>query len=230
MRVVLTAALVLSLAAIAAAQTPDPAPVSVQAYYEFMLARHLESDGNAAGALEALKRAQALDPKSAEILAEIAGHYARQNKGNEAIDAAERALALSATNVEAHRILGLVYAAWSDGGVPPPAGKTVAQLREMAIDHLSKILESPLAATDLNLQLTLGRLQLRSGHPDRAVPILENIVAQAPYTTEPYTMLAEARLALGRVDAAIEAIEMAAEINPRHYATLGDLLERQQKY
>jgi len=32
-------------------------------------------------------------------------------------------------------------------------------------------------------------------------------------------MLAEARLALGRVDAAIEAIEMAAEINPRHFAT-----------
>jgi len=230
MRVVLTAALVLSVAGIAAAQTPDPAPASPQAYYEFMLARHLESDGNAAGALEALKRAQALDPKSAEILAEIAGHYARQNKGNEAIDAAERALALSATNVEAHRILGLVYAAWSDGGVPPPAGKTVTQMREMAIEHLTKILDSPLAATDLNLQLTLGRLQLRSGHPDRAVPILENIVAQAPYTTEPYTMLAEARLALGRVDAAIEAIEMAAEINPRHFATLGDLLERQEKY
>lgn len=228
MRVVLTAALVLSLAGTAVAQTPEPA--SAQAYYEFMLARHLESDGNAAGALEALKRAQALDPKSAEILAELAGHYARQNKGAEAIDAAERALVLSATNVEAHRILGLVYAAWSDGGVPPPAGKTVAQMREMAIEHLTKILDSPLAATDLNLQLTLGRLQLRSGHPDRAVPILENIVSQAPYTTEPYTMLAEARLALGRVDAAVEAIEMAAEINPRHFATLGDLLERQEKY
>src|SRR5262245_54430630 len=102
MRVVLTAALLLSVAGIAAAQTSEPAPPSAQAYYEFMLARHLESDGNAAGALEALKRAQALDPKSAEILAEIAGHYARQNKGNEAIDAAERALALNPSNIEAH--------------------------------------------------------------------------------------------------------------------------------
>jgi tetratricopeptide (TPR) repeat protein len=229
MRVVLTAALVVSLAGIAAAQTPEPAPAS-QAYYEFMLARHLESEGNAAGALEALKRAQTLDPKSPEILAEIAGHYARQNKGNDAIEAAERALALNASNVEAHRILGLVYAAWSDGGVPPPPGKTVAQLRDLAIEHLSKIIDTPLAATDLNLQLSLGRLQLRSGHADRALPILENLVSQAPYTTEPYTMLAEARLALGRVDAAIEAIAMAAEINPRHYATLGDLLERQEKY
>ena len=73
-------------------------------------------------------------------------------------------------------MLGLVYAAWSDGGVPPPPGRTPAQLRELAIEHLSKILETPLAATDLNLQLTLGRLQLRSGQPDRAVPILENIV------------------------------------------------------
>ena len=229
MRLALTAALLLSLAGAAAAQTPEPAS-SAQAYYEFMLARHLESEGNAAGALDALKRAQALDPKSSEILAEMAGHYARQNKGPEAIEAANRALALNAGNLEGHRILGLVYAAWSEGGAPPSAGKTVPQIRELAITHLSKIFETPLAATDLNLQLTLGRLQLRAGHADRAVPILENVVSQAPYTTEPYTMLAEARLALGRVDGAIEAIEMAAEINPRHYATLGDLLDRQERY
>jgi tetratricopeptide (TPR) repeat protein len=230
MRVVLTDALSLLISGTVTAQTPEPGTPGPEAYYECMLARHLESAGNAAGALDALKRAQALDPKSPEILAEIAGHYARQNKGAEAIDAAERALTLDASNLEAHRILGLVYAAWSDGGVQPPAGKTVPQMRELAIQHLSKIVETPLAATDLSLQLALGRLQLRAGHPDRAVPILENIVSQAPYTTEPYTMLAEARLALGRVDAAIEAIEMAAEINPRHYATLGDLLERQKRF
>ena len=51
-----------------------------QAYFEFLLARRLEAQGDTAGALEALKRAQALDPQSAEILAELAGFYARQNK------------------------------------------------------------------------------------------------------------------------------------------------------
>ena len=133
-----------------------------------MLARHLESAGDAAGALDALKRAQALDPKSPEILAEIAGHYARQNKGPEAIEAAERALALNASTIEAHRILGLVYAAWSDGGVQPPAGKTVPQIRELAIQHLSKIAE------------TSGIL-----------PGRKSLAEKAPWTEAPYDAFAK---------------------------------------
>ena len=43
-------------------------------------------------------------------------------------------------------------------------------------------------------------------------------------------MLGEARLALGRIDGAIEAYEMAAEINPRNYAVLGDLYEKQGRW
>ena len=39
------------------------------------------------------------------------------------------------------------------------------------------------------------------------------------------SLLAEARLNVGRTDAAIEALETAAELNPRHYYALGDLYE-----
>ncbi len=214
----------------AAPAAPTAAAPSGQAYFEFLLARRLEGQGDTAGALEALKRAQALDPMSAEILAETAGLYARQNKAVEAIDVAERALKLDPKNVEARRTLGLLFAAWSDGGIPPPPGRTIAQLRTSAIEHLTAILESPAAATDLTMQLTLARLHLRDGRADRAVPILENIVSQAPFATEPYTLLADARVALGRVDAAIEALQMAAELNPRHYASLGELYERQGRW
>jgi tetratricopeptide (TPR) repeat protein len=235
MRFVLAAALVATLAAPAAAQAPpaaaQPAATpSAQAYFEFMLARRLESQGDTAGALAALKRAQSLDPKSAEILAELAGFHARQNDGPEAIDAAERALKIDPNNLEAHRMLGLVFAALSEGTPTPVAGRTPAQMRTEAIEHISKILETPSTATDLNLQLTLARLLLRSGRADRAVPVLENIVAQAPYAAEPYSMLGEARLTLGRIDAAIEAYETAAEINPRNYLILGDLYERQARW
>ena len=108
--------------AAAAQARPEAIAPPPDAYFEFMLARRLEAKGDSAAALDALKRAQALDPKSAEILAEMAGLYARQNKGAEAIDAAERALKLDPANLEAHRMLGLVFAAWSDGGVPPPGG------------------------------------------------------------------------------------------------------------
>jgi tetratricopeptide (TPR) repeat protein len=224
-------ACLLANSASAFAQTPAPTDPRAQAYFEFMLARRLESQGNDAGALEALTRAIALDPQSAELQAELAGYHARQNKGQEAVTAAEKALALDQGNVEAHRILGLVFAAWSDSPAgQAPSGRTPVQLRAAAIEHLTKIAQTPAIATDLNLQLTLARLQMRAGNAGAAAPILENIVSQAPYATEPYTLLAEARLSLGRVDGAIEAMEMAAELNPRHYLALGELYERQNRW
>jgi tetratricopeptide (TPR) repeat protein len=231
MRSALLVAVLLATAGPVSAQPAASASESRgQAYFEFLIARRLEAQGDTTGALESLKRALTLDPKSAELHAELAGFYARQNKGAEAVDAAERALTLDPNNVEAHRMLGLVFAAWADGGGAPPAGRTQAQLRTQAVEHLSKILQTPAVATDLNLQLTLARLQMRSGNAAGAVPVLENIVAQAPFATEPYTLLAEARLSLGRVDAAIEAMESAAELNPRFYLSLGDLYERQNRW
>jgi tetratricopeptide (TPR) repeat protein len=230
-RAAIVLAVVVASAGSSFAQTVASEDPRGQAYFEFLLARRLEAQGNDAGALEALKRAIALDPKSAELHAEMAGYYARQNDGENAVAAAERALTFDASNPEAHRILGLVFAAWSDappGQVPP--GRTPAQLRSAAIEHLSKIIQTPAVATDLNLQLTLARLYMRGGNAAGAAPLLESIVSQAPYATEPYTLLAEARMSLGEVDAAIQALETAAELNPRHYASLGDLLERQQRW
>jgi tetratricopeptide (TPR) repeat protein len=222
---------VASNGAAVAAQAPAVSDSKGQAYFEFLLARRLEAQNDDAGALEALKRAIALDPKSAELQAELAGFHARQNNGEEAVAAAERALVLDPANVEAHRMLGLVFAAWSDA--PPgqlPPGRTPAQLRTAAIQHLTKVLQTPSASTDLNLQLSLARLHIRSGDAKSAAPLLENIVSQAPYATEPYTMLAEVRLKLGQTDAAIEAMQAAAELNPRHYLSLGDLLERENRW
>jgi tetratricopeptide (TPR) repeat protein len=230
-RVAVVLAVLMASAGSSFAQTPASDDPRGQAYFEFMLARRLEAQGNDAGALEALKRAIALDPKSSELHAEMAGFYARQNNGEDAVSAAERALTFDANNPEAHRILGLVFAAWSDA--PPgqiPAGRTAAQLRTAATEHLSRIIQTPAVATDLNLQLTLARLYMRSGNAAGAAPVLENIVSQAPYATEPYTLLAEARMSLGQVDAAIDAMQAAAELNPRHYLSLGDLLERQQRW
>ena len=229
------AILVLSCAAGVRAESqapqPQPAPSTAQAYFEFLLARRLEAQGDTAGALAALKRAQTLDPKSAEMHAEIAGFYARQNKATEAVDAAERALTLDANNVEAHRMLGLVFAAWSEGDAAPPPGRTQAQMRTPAIDHLTKILETPLVATDLNLQLTLARLHLRTGHAERAAPILENIVSQAPFATEPYTLLGRSAT---RARPHRRARSRRSRWRPRSIRattrSLGDLYERQGRW
>src|SRR3954468_15182215 len=87
--------------------TPDP-------YYEFLIARRLEGDGNTAGAVAALERAAAADPKSAEVRAEIAALYLRQNQPEPAEKAARAALLLDAKNPDANRVLGLLEAAQVD--------------------------------------------------------------------------------------------------------------------
>ncbi|MDH4064276.1 MAG: tetratricopeptide repeat protein [Acidobacteriota bacterium] len=211
-----------------AAQPPAlPAtPSRAEAYYEFMLARRLESDGNTAAALAALARAEALDPAASDIPAEMAALHARQNAGAEASAAAERALALDKDNVEAHRILALVLSAWAEGSGDPPAGETPASLRDKAVEHLRAIRGSPAMATDLGLQVTYGRQLLRAGQTDEAVTVLQAVVSQAPYVAEPFVLLAEARTSQGKMAEAAEALVQAAEINPRYYVSLGELYER----
>jgi tetratricopeptide (TPR) repeat protein len=227
------AALVFSLAAAPVlGQTVASAPQDpkAQALYEFMMARRLESNGDAAGALASLERAKKLDPQSGEISAEIAGYYYRQNKAAEAVRNAEEALKLDKDSVEAHSILGNVYSAWAEGGAPPPPGQTPASTRDRAIEHLSAIQGSPLMATNPNLQMTLGRLQLRAGKPELAVPILEKVVQQAPWAAEPLVLLYEAQATQGKFDDAERSLIQAAEVNPRYYSSLGQFYERQGKW
>ena len=178
------------------------------------------------GAIAALDRAEKLDPESAELLAERAALHARQNQGPQAQAAAERALQLDKGNVEAHRILALVYSAWSEGAGQPPAGTTPDAARAKAIDHLKAIRNTPAMATDLSLQIAYGRLLLRVGETDDAITALEAVVSQAPYLAEPYVLLAEARSSKGEMNEAAEALAQAAEINPRYYVSLGDLYEK----
>jgi tetratricopeptide (TPR) repeat protein len=231
MRVLLaTAALVVLLmgqpAAAQSSSQSSPPATSAQAYFEFMQARRLESDGDVKGALAALDRAEQLDPKSAEVLAERAALYARQNQGPDAQKAAERALRLDQDNVEAHRILALVYAAWSEGAGQPPAGITADAARVKAIEQFKAIRATPAMATDLSLQIAYGRLLLRAGEIEDAIAVLESVASQAPYLADPYVLLAEARTSKGQMLEAAEALAQAAEINPRYYVSLADMYEK----
>ncbi|HEX6163952.1 MAG TPA: tetratricopeptide repeat protein, partial [Vicinamibacterales bacterium] len=209
------AALVLIVTAGSAfAQTVASAPQDpkAQAQFEFMMARRMESSGDLPGALAALERARKLDPAAAEIPAEIAGYYYRQNRPTEAIAAAEQALKIDQDNVEAHSVLGNVFSAWADGVTPPPAGHTQASTRAAAIEHLTAIQNTPLMATNPNLQMTLGRLQLRAGKADLAVPILEKVAAQAPWSPQPLLLLYEAHVSQGTFAEAEQTLVQAADV------------------
>jgi tetratricopeptide (TPR) repeat protein len=232
--VVLTAAF--AVAHPVGAQPASPAPPSASArptssaaMYEFLLARRAEAQDDLASAEAALARAVALDPASAELHAEQAGFFARQNRAGDAVTAATRAITLDAASEEGHRILGLVYAAWADGAVEGPAGGTTEQWRTTAIDHLTRIQTTPTMATDLGLQMTLARQLVSADQAAAAVPLLERITGQTQ-SLEPLALLAEAHRALGQWDRAATALEQAAAANPRYYLALGDIYERQNKW
>jgi tetratricopeptide (TPR) repeat protein len=210
-----------------AAGPDDP---KAQAFYEFLMARRLEAGGDGPGAMAALQRAQKLDPNSAEIAAEIAGAHARQEQKQQAILQADRALKLEAGNVEAHFVLAQIYAEWAEGGGALPPGETPAAARTKAIEHLTAIQKSPVMAVDPNLQMTLGRLQLRAGKADEAMPILERVAAQAPWAAEPLVLLYEAYATAGKFDEAEKALMGAAEINPRYWVQLGQFYERRNQW
>ena len=218
----------------AARQTParaaTPAPLAGEAYFEFMRARHLQDADDIDGAMAALDRAAALDPTSAEVQAERASLFAQQNKGVEARNAAQRALAIDAGNVEAHRVMALVLSAWSEGAAPLPAGETAERLRSEALTHFEAIKGAPATSTDLNLMVTHGRTLLRAGRLDEAATILQAVTSQAPYAAEPFALLAEAQAQKGQLADAAKSLLSAAEINPRYFVSLGDLYERAERW
>src|SRR5688500_9992634 len=92
-----------------------PASARGEAYYLFLHARKLEGEGDIEGAIAAHRRALTLVPDAAEVRAELAGVYARQNRIADAIVEGQAALALDPENREAHRILGFAFGSLVEG-------------------------------------------------------------------------------------------------------------------
>ena len=78
-------AAVLAYPAVAGGQ-PAGASASDTATYHFLLGRYYESTGEVEKAIAAHKQALALEPASAEIRAELAGLYARQDRPADVLD------------------------------------------------------------------------------------------------------------------------------------------------
>ena len=145
-----------------------------EAYYLFLLGRHLEGENDIAGAIDAFERAAELDLESADILSELGAMYARHNRADDAIAAAERALQRDADSAEAHRILGMVHAAFAEGRsirrTRPREPESNAGHAKTAIDHLERVRTTELP--DLGVLLQLGRLYLSTRAYDGAIEVL----------------------------------------------------------
>src|SRR6185503_2314651 len=92
----------------------------------FSLGRYPEGEGKLDEAIAAHKHAIALAPASAELRAELAGLYARNDRAKEALETAQAAIEKDPDNQEANKILGTIYAALSDQRQPLQPGDNPA--------------------------------------------------------------------------------------------------------
>jgi len=217
----------------AVAQAAPADPVA-EAYLQFLLGRRLESDGDIDGAVAAYRRAAELDPKGAEIRAEMAGLYARQDRAREALEWADAALALDADNREANRILGLVYAALAD---QPAVARTLGvaggpeELTRKAVEHLQRA-DSP-QIVDPSLHYSLGRMLLRKREYTAAVEVLRRLQDEQPGVSEAALMLADALVGEGRTDEAKKTLQVVIAEAPgfvRARVRLAELLEKDGRW
>jgi tetratricopeptide (TPR) repeat protein len=197
---------------------------SAEAYYEFLLARRLEAQGDQAGALAALERAAVADPRSAEVRAEIASFQLRRNRRAEAEAAAREALTLDDDNLEAHRVLGVLYAAMANAqrGQGP---QVEANARE-AIVHLERATAPAAGTPDINLTFTLGGLYMRVGDYEKAIAALTRVVGMNPNAVQGRLALAQAHASANDLTAAIESLALIVDEEPRVAATLAQYQEQ----
>ena len=198
--------------AVAVAQQASKNP-----YYDFLLARRLENQGESRKAIEALLRAAAADPTSAEIKAEIAGLYSRLDPPNrfETEKFAKEALAIDENNVEANKTLGYLY-----GGGSPSAEDV-----RTAILHIERATAGTVG-TDVNMLYFLGQMYLRNREPQKAVQVLTRVVAQTGGSPAPRQVLATAYAAAGDLKGAIATLEEVVEYIPSVAASLARYLEQ----
>lgn len=221
------AAPALIVAGLLATAVPTPAVAqSAEAYFEFLMARRLEAQGDNPGALAALERAAVADPASAEVKAEIASFQLRRNRRPDAEKAAREALALNDDNIEAHRVLGLIHAASVDtiNARTQPA-QLEAAARE-AILHLERAAADPAGTIDFNLHYTLGRLHLRVGDAQKAIEALTRVVNQNPNSVQGRLSLAQAFAAANDLKGAISTLDIVVDDEPRVASSLAQYQEQ----
>ncbi len=213
--------------ALLAGLQPDLARAQgVDAYFEFLMARRLESDGDHRGALAALERAAAADPRSAEVRAEIASFHLRRNQRAEAETAARAAIAIEQDNVEANRVLGNLYAAAAEGGAQQRTAAAEADKNAAAaIVHLERaVAGSP--TTDANMLFTLGRMYIRRGDTEKAVQALTRLLGQNPNSLQGRLALAQAYASGTDLTSAIAVLDEMLQDDPRVASALGQYQEQ----
>ncbi|HEV3141370.1 MAG TPA: tetratricopeptide repeat protein, partial [Vicinamibacterales bacterium] len=247
--VVVLCAFAMRAPASAQSRTPQrPAPPTsaspdnvAEAYAQFLIGHHLDETNDEPGAIAAYTHAMDLDPTAADIPAELAALYLRENKITDAIAAAERALKVAPANREGNRVLGIIYAgrvetdarAAADANRGRRSSATPAvDNAALAIKHLELAVAGAPGEADPNLRATLARLYLHQQSFEKAIPLLSDLVKQEPGWTDGPSLLTDAFAGAGRNADAIAWLEARAANDPSvlTLATLADFYEREHRW
>jgi len=202
-----------------------------QAYEQFLIGHHLEENDDIPGAIAAYNKAIDLDPQAADVRAELAALFLRHDRVDDAVNQAEQALKVAPDNAEAHRVLGLVYAAQVDSlARQQPRDGAPDENLTTAIEHLEQAIAHPIGDADPNARATLARLYLRAAAYDKAIPLLVELVRQQPGWQQGSLLLAQAYAAAGRTSDAIEWLDQQTSDDPELLPTLADFYERDQRW
>jgi len=183
-------------------------------YYNFLLGRHLASEGDAGGALAALEKAANLDPKSAEVRAEMASVQASKNP-QQAEQTAKSALQLDPNNLVANRILGLLY---SEAARNTKGDARVARARE-ALPYIERtVTNSP---TDVGMAFRLGQMYQEVGDNQNAIGAFARVVELNPDSAQAREALAGVQASIKDYKAAVQTLQPIADDEPSVLPILG---------
>ena len=241
-KISLTLFLASLLAAMASAQTSPPPPAQAKsdattpetetapspradAYYNFALGHLLEQQYEstndpeyATKAIEAYKKAYALDPESPVIGERLAEMYWESQRTNEAITEAQALLKQNPNDVPTRRLLGRIYLR----KLGELSSGAQSEMAERAIEQYKEVFR--LDPTDSESALWVARLyRLRNEH-DKAEEVLRNLLKEDPENEAGVEQLTQLLLDEGKSEDAVSLLEgiTARSPTPALLDLLGD--------
>ncbi|HVB36964.1 MAG TPA: tetratricopeptide repeat protein, partial [Vicinamibacterales bacterium] len=149
--------------------------------------------------------------------------YMHQSRLRDAITTAEEALKLDPANRDAHRVLGLVYAAIAQNDDANAAADT-----KRAIAELEQAQPPRNVLPDPDTEIALGRLYIGTQQYEKAIPLLQRLATDEPGWAAPIRALAEAYVGAGRPKEAVGVLKQAAQQDPGLDLALARLAEQSE--
>ncbi len=198
-----------------------------------LLGKSLEPLGEKKQALDALEKAEKLEPDNIHVLQNLAGYYGRNANLEKSLTYIERSLKLDSSDfnnwnnkgfclMRLGRLPESISALETAVKLDPQSAKAWINLGEVqmrsknlgkAIQSLEKAVE--LAPSAADARLFLAQSYLNSRQPERAIPHANNVLISQPYQPQALAVLTFAYLMNNNADAALNLYQKIQAKNPQ---------------